>query len=61
MRRIWEYNIEPFVEDQLFGDQARIEQFRFESVMSRFRSTTGRGDDPEPGEDRSGSDDGRSD
>ena len=60
LRRIWQYNIEPFVEDQLFGDQARIEQFRFESVVSRFRSTTGRGDAPEPGEDRSGSDDGQS-
>ena len=41
LRRIWEYNIEPFVEDQLFGDSVRIEQFRFESVMNRFRRQAG--------------------
>ncbi|NLT27387.1 MAG: AAA domain-containing protein, partial [Microbacteriaceae bacterium] len=36
MRRIWEYDIEPFIEDQFFGDPARIEWFRFEQVWARF-------------------------
>ena len=35
LRRIWEYNIEPFIEDQFFGDPNRIEYFRFNAVMSR--------------------------
>ena len=41
LRRIWQYNIEPFVEDQLFGDRGRIEEFRFKEVMSRFRQQAG--------------------
>ena len=60
LRRIWEYNIEPFVEDQLFGDRTRIERFRFESVVSRFRSKAGLGDSPEAREDGGGSDDDQS-
>ena len=36
LRRIWEYNIEPFIEDQFFGDPKRIEDFRFDAVMKRF-------------------------
>ena len=40
LRRIWEYNIEPLIEDQLFGDPGRITRFRFESVMARHRSST---------------------
>ncbi|MBE9403868.1 AAA family ATPase [Brachybacterium sp. Marseille-Q2903] len=39
--RIWEYDIEPFIEDQFFGDQARIEHFRFPQVMARFREVAG--------------------
>ena len=35
LRRIWEYNIEPFIEDQFFGDPNRIERFRFTAVMKR--------------------------
>ena len=35
LRRIWEYNIEPFIEDQFFGDPKRIEDFRFDAVMRR--------------------------
>ena len=35
LRRIWEYNIEPFIEDQFFGDPNRIEHFRFKAVMGR--------------------------
>ncbi len=35
LRRIWEYNIEPFIEDQFFGDPDRIAHFRFDAVMRR--------------------------
>ncbi len=46
LRRIWEYNIEPFVEDQFFGDAGQIENFRFEVVVARYRRLTGE-DDPQ--------------
>ena len=36
LRRIWEYNIEPFIEDQFFGDPVQIERFRFKAVMDRL-------------------------
>lgn len=36
LRRIWEYDIEPFIEDQFFGDGARIDRFRFRQVWARF-------------------------
>ena len=35
LRRIWKYNIEPFIEDQFFGAPDRIEHFRFNAVMKR--------------------------
>ena len=41
VRRIWEYNIEPFIEDQFFGDPAKIERFRFKSVYERYRDYSG--------------------
>ena len=47
LRRIWRYNIEPFVEDQLFGDPARIGRFRFEEVIARYRSNLEPGGFPE--------------
>lgn len=37
VRVVWEYNIEPFVEDQLFGDAAQIEFFRFDRALARYR------------------------
>ena len=55
LRMIWEYNIEPLIEDQLFGDPDKIEGFRFESVVARYRSSRGQVDadtagdsDPDP-------------
>ena len=39
LRRIWEYNIEPFIEDQFFGDPEQIDRFRFGSIVSRHRAT----------------------
>lgn len=41
LRRIWEYDVEPFIEDQFFGDPARIEYFRFAQVWERFSSLAG--------------------
>jgi 5-methylcytosine-specific restriction enzyme B len=41
LRRIWQYNIEPFIEDQFFGDPAQIDYFRFDTVMRRYQSTSG--------------------
>ena len=41
LRRIWEYNIEPFVEDQFFGDADQIGRFRFEKVVARYRRSAG--------------------
>lgn len=40
LRLIWRYDIEPFIEDQFFGDPARIQKFRFPAVLSRFRDLT---------------------
>ena len=36
VERIWTYDIFPFVEDELYGDRAAIEEYRFERVMARF-------------------------
>jgi 5-methylcytosine-specific restriction protein B len=44
VERIWRYNIEPFVEDQLFGDQTRIDHFRFAAVWQRHREPAGAAD-----------------
>lgn len=38
--RVWKYNIEPFIEDQLFGKPDKIKQFRLDAVLGRH----GRGD-----------------
>ena len=49
LRRIWEYNIEPFIEDQFFGNPDKIESFRFARVIARHgpatRSDADGGDD----------------
>ncbi|MDE0612813.1 MAG: AAA family ATPase [bacterium] len=41
MRRIWKYNIEPFIEDQFFGDREQIEYFRFNQVHKRYLDSLG--------------------
>ena len=41
LRRIWEYNIEPFIEDQFFGDPDRIQHYRFADVYARHGPATG--------------------
>ena len=35
LRRIWQYDIEPLIEDQLFGRQDPIDSFRFDAVWKR--------------------------
>ena len=35
LRRIWKYNIEPLIEDQLFGRQDAINAYRFDAVWKR--------------------------
>ena len=39
VRLIWEYNIEPFIEDQFFGDPSQIERFRFPAVLEAYLSS----------------------
>lgn len=52
LSKIWKYNIEPFIEDQFFGDAARIEFFRFDNVYARFADVAGEAidDDADPEE-----------
>ena len=57
LRRIWEYNIEPFIEDQFFGDPDQIERFRFKAVWNRHgpaAESDGDSDDPESADDSDG-------
>ena len=44
--RVWQYNIEPFIEDQLFGKPDKIKQFRLDAVLRRHRS--GRSEESAP-------------
>lgn len=41
VRRIWEYNIEPFIEDQFFDNSEQIDMFRFNEVLKRYREESG--------------------
>lgn len=41
LQRIWAYDIEPFMEDQFFGDAKRINYFRFDQVWKRFNDLAG--------------------
>ena len=50
LRRIWRFNVEPFIEDQFFGNQDQINRFRLGPVLTRYRSSLGLDDlkvDPE--------------
>ncbi|MCY4272286.1 MAG: AAA family ATPase [bacterium] len=50
VRRIWKYNIEPFVEDQFFGDRQKIDYFRFDAVRQRYLEQSSRQGLAEPTE-----------
>jgi 5-methylcytosine-specific restriction protein B len=36
LSRIWEYDVFPFIEDQLYGREHELAQFRWENVRSRY-------------------------
>jgi len=36
LRRIWEYQIEPMIEDLFFGEPERVDAFRFERVWAEL-------------------------
>ena len=46
--RVWRFNIEPFIEDQFFGNETQINTFRLGQVVRRYRSQSGRDDSAEP-------------
>lgn len=54
LRRIWEYDIEPFIEDQFFGDSTRIDHFRFARVWGRFSDLAGESIEASGATDESG-------
>ncbi|GGB86616.1 hypothetical protein N798_04080 [Knoellia flava TL1] len=54
LRRIWEYDIEPFIEDQFFGDAPRIDRFRFAQVWGRFSDLAPESITAEPASDEAG-------
>ena len=55
LRRIWEYNIEPLIEDQLFGQQEVINRFRFDAVWNRHGpGATSSGTEPESSDEPAG-------
>jgi 5-methylcytosine-specific restriction protein B len=41
LAKIWKANIEPLIEDQFYGHDEEIEQFRFAEVVSRYRGAAG--------------------
>jgi len=51
LRRIWEYNIEPFIEDQFFGDPDRIDHYRYPAIIARHGPAAGSEGAADAGED----------
>ena len=47
VRRIWEYDIKPSIEDQFFGDREQIDKFRFDNVYKRYRASSDSGEEIE--------------
>ena len=50
VRRIWEYDIKPSIEDQFFGDRDLINKFQFDRVYERYLESSGISDEAEAGE-----------
>lgn len=46
LRMIWQYNIEPFIEDQFFGNETQISKFRLGHVLERHGPSVGLDDGP---------------
>ena len=55
LRRIWEYDIEPFIEDQFFGDPEQIARLQFDGVWNRHGLKTVPGVEGVEGADSAGS------
>jgi len=45
LRRVWDYSVFPFIEDQLYGEPERIANYEFSRVLAKFRKETGGEDD----------------
>lgn len=41
LRRVWDYSVFPFIEDQLYGERERIATYEFARVIGRYRKQTG--------------------
>jgi 5-methylcytosine-specific restriction protein B len=39
VKRIWTYSVFPLIEDTLFGNRERIEEYRFDKVLARFKAS----------------------
>ena len=50
MPTVWKYNVEPLIQDQLFGQRDKIREFSYAQVMKRFSSQTSIGPDAGDGE-----------
>ena len=46
LSRIWRFNIEPFIEDQFFGNQNQIDRFRLGQVLARHGASVELDDGP---------------
>ncbi len=44
LRRIWTYNVYPYVEEQLFGELTEISRYTWDAVRARFESQSRAGD-----------------
>jgi len=47
VRRIWEYDIKPSIEDQFFGDRDLIHKFQFDRVYKHYLESSGIINEPE--------------
>lgn len=46
MKRIWEYNIEPLIDDLFYGDSEAIRSFKWAQVLKRFEDSPAGGAEP---------------
>jgi 5-methylcytosine-specific restriction protein B len=51
LRRIWTYNVFPYIEEQLYGEWDEIEDYRWDNVYSRFKGESGELANEEAGQD----------
>ena len=58
LRRIWDYNVFPLIEEQLWGDQDAIGRWRWEQVRARYgRILAGKAPQEETGHEEPAGDD----